>query len=318
MTAVQALALQGPDAEEAVDELAQLLQDRPPGLRYAAATALAAVGPAAKKAMPQLLQAMKDDKLEVQQAAFAALLRINADDAPGLQDLFRKLNEEHHWAAPYVLRQFGSTTKDAVKPLIERLKSKDDGERLAAALALAQIGDEAQDAIPALQKMLIDSNAQLQFAAALALGRLQQDQTPQTDQQVAFGAAAALVAKLNLALAQLQDLQRALWASTPKGSIVLSQDKAWRPVNRQAFFDPKVQTLHGQFVTMHVLISATLHELSQKGKGGCPTQYVKDLPPAMQLLYEPNKKAVDSFEAEAIPALMRGMQQAAYYDIGFT
>jgi HEAT repeat protein len=310
LTAAEALGLQGADAEDAVPDLARLLKDEEPALRFAAATALAAVGPAAKEVAPQLLEAMKDDRMEVQQAAFQALLRVHTKDVPGLLDAFRKLNEEHHWAAPYVLTQFGPDPKDAVKPLIKRLQAQDDFERLAAALGLAEIGPPAIEAVPALQKALKDSNPRVQHAAGFALGLVQPDLAAQLTPTLDDTLAKDLMQKLLVALQNLQDLQQGFQTKQPR----LGDG---RLVNRQALVNPQIQTFYSQFVDMHIMISVELNWVKGR-RGGCPTGYLKDLPKALQDIFKPNQEAIDAFEPEALPALIRGVQIAAQYRLGFT
>jgi HEAT repeat protein len=299
LTAVEALALQGADAEDAVPDLAKLLKDEEPALRFAAATALAAVGPAAKEAVPQLLEAIKDNRVEVQQAAFQALMHVNADDVPGLLDAFRKLNQEHHWAAPYVLKQFGPNTKDAVKPLIQRLEAKDEGERLAAVLALCHIGPQAKEALPALQKALKDPSPQVQYSAAFALRLIQ------------AGAPADNALSLpNAIKAFAQDLELQKEINKQQHDI----DSLLRPVNRQALFNPQVQERYNKIVYLHVMLSVRFTHLCKCMLEGPQ----KEISPDEQALLNQVRDVVNNLEAEAVPALLRGMYLTAYYDLGFT
>jgi HEAT repeat protein len=320
-SAIQALTIQCTDAKEAASDLAKLLKDKEPALRSAAAAALAALGSVAKQAVPELLLAMKDDKIDVQQSAFRALLRVSADDSEGMLDAFRKLNEQHHWAAPYVLKQFGPKAKDAVKPLILRLQAKEDDERFAAALALGRIGKEAKEAIPALQKAMNDPNPKVKHSAAFALAYIQAAPPVEIDESLQ-DAFARIEKSLVLSQQKLQELQRAVENILPdlkppaRGDPVVK-----RPVNRQAFFDPKLQTFYATFIDIHIMFSAELNALSQNIDGGkqCPTVYLKQFfPKAAQSLFYANQKTIDSMGPEAIPALVRGINLAVSYNIGFT
>jgi HEAT repeat protein len=319
-TALHALALQGPDAAPAVADLAKLLKDEVPTLRYTATVALAALGPVAKEATAELLEAMKDEQLPVQQGAFQALRRVNADDVPGLLDALRKLNEEHHWAGPLVLTQFGPQAKDAVKPLMAQLQAPEDSKRLMAALALGQIGPEAKDAIPSLQNALKDPHPQVQQSAAFALGLIQSDLVPEVGKVLDIGLANADKNQATLRL-KLDQLQQTINAKQPGWQVPHPVDKAkvvkGRPVDRQALFDPQVQQHYEQFVNLHITISVELNRLSRK-YGLCPTRYVHLLPPLLRKLYQPNTEAINAFAPEAVPALMLGVGQAIQFRLGFT
>jgi HEAT repeat protein len=246
---VQALGLQGRLAEVAIPAMVKLLKDDAADVRAAAALALANMGPAAKTAMPHLLDIMKDPNDRVQRAGLQALMSCNGDDMDGLLEAFRKLNAEHHWAAPHVLKQFGTNPQDAIKPLIKRLEGKDDTERLGAALALAQIGKEASEAVPALRKLLKDASPQVQHSAAFAIAAILE--VPGVDDTLET--ALAKIAKKGLAAnARVQQFQQALAGNR-------AATGAARPVNRQALSDPSVQADYNTLVDIHVMTSVQVN-----------------------------------------------------------
>jgi HEAT repeat protein len=314
---VQALASHGPQAEGLVPDLAKLLSDDVADVRLGAATTLAALGPAAKDAVPQLIDAMKDDRYAIQAAAYQALGLVHADDEAGLLKTFRKLNAEHRWAAPYHLKHFGPHPRDAVKPLLKHLEHKDEGVRLAAALALAQIGPEAKEAIPALRIALKDASPQVQHCVAFALTYIVTDPPLEKNDllqhclQKLETALEKIKAQDNTALQNIQQFQRTLLANQP-----LNAGKA-RSVNRQAFFDPQVQTNYSTIVGVHMLCSAQANAVLQFST--CYNALIiQTLPDQLQVTWLKNREGLTSFEPEAVPAVIAGLYQVAYYDLGFT
>jgi HEAT repeat protein len=303
---VQAMAFHGPDAAIAVQDLARLLGDDVADVRAGAASALAALGPAAKDAVPELLKAMTDGKLEVQLAAFQALKRVNANDAPELVKAFSKLNQDHHWAAPYVLKQFGPAAKDAVKPLIKQLEGKLDGERMGAALALGEIGIEAIEAVPALQKARKDANPQVQHSAAIALALIKADNDAPS--AALKDVLPAYEKNFKEAQAQWQIQQKA------QGFEQVAHFNLLRPVNRQALINPQIQATYDSLVGLHVMLSVRLGN-SCRAKM-CET--TEDWPVGVQPLVSQVTDAIRNLEQESVPALIKGIHLWAFYDLGFT
>jgi HEAT repeat protein len=312
--ALQALAFHGPDAQALAPDMARLLTDDVPDVRAGAALALAALGPAAKEAVPQLLDALKDDRYPVQMAAYQALAWVHANDAPGLLNLYRKINAQHHWATPYHLKQFGPNPTDAVKPLIKQLEAKEPGQRLAAALALGRIGPPAKNAILPLTKSLKDPNPQVQHCAAFALlsigtapdsKDLQQNCLQRLDKGLE-----KIVALDTVALGNIQNLQRTLLANQP-----LNGGKA-RSVNRRAMFDPQIQTDYSTIVGVHILCSAQANSVLHIST--CDNSLIiQTLPDQLQVTWLHNREGLHDMEPEGVPALITGLYQIAYYDLGF-
>jgi HEAT repeat protein len=311
---LQALAYHGPQAQALAPDMARLLTDDVADVRTQAAKALATLGPAAKEAVPQLLDAMKDDRYAVQMAAYQALTWVHADDGPGLLNIFRKLNAEHHWATPYHLKHYGPHPTDAIKPLIKQLEARDAGERLAAALSLGRLGPRAKEAIPALRKTLKDPNPQVQHCAAFALlcmdpplnGKdLVQECLHKLDKGLD-----KIVALDNSALQNIQQFQKSLLAHQP-----LNAGKA-RSVNRRALFDPQIQTDYSTIVGVHILCSEQANSMLHIST--CDNSLIiQTLPDQLQITWLNNRDGLHNMEPEGVPALITGLYQIAYYDLGF-
>jgi HEAT repeat protein len=317
LVGVQALAYHGPEAEELVPDLAKLLTDQVGDVRAGAATALGALGPAAKEAVPQLIEAIKDDRYDVQMAAYQALTWVQADDEQELLKTLRKINAKYQWATPYHLKQFGPNATDAVKPLIKQLEAKEDGHRMAAALALANIGHAAKEAIPALKKALNDPNPQVQHSAAFGLVYVVSDPLTDTNELLhgclqKLGKGLEKVAADDAtAIQNIQRFQQALLANQP-----LNGSKA-RSVNRRAMFDPQVQTNYSTIVGVHMMCSAQANSVLHFST--CDNSLIiQTLPDELQVTWLQNRGGLTSMEPEGVPAVINGLYQVAYYDLGFT
>jgi uncharacterized sulfatase len=107
--------------ETTCDQLAELLADADPAIRYWAATGLICQGDAAKPAEAALLKALEDKSPPVRFAAAEALCGIGQ-------------------------------SVHAVPVLVQGLGSTDDRVRLAAAIALVAVGDAARPALPQMQE----------------------------------------------------------------------------------------------------------------------------------------------------------------------
>jgi HEAT repeat protein len=293
LSALQAAMVLGPDAKDAVTDIAKLLQDDAPKLRIAAADALGSIGPDAKDAIPGLTSVMRDKNGDVQKHAFQAILQVGSADIPGLLETMRKLNAEWRWAFPYILRQFGPKAKDAVKPLIKQLESPDDGTRMSAALALAQIGKEARDAIAPLQKLVKnDPNPMVRHSAAFACQRISAD--PQAEHAKQMQAA-------------VEQIER----NVKQAVAPLLAPKQWRPLNRQALFDPQIQAQYNQIMDVHLLAS-----VQSSGNSLAKARLNPDfwgVPPEMAA----QAAQLISQDPEAAPAFIRAIHLTAYYDLGF-
>jgi HEAT repeat protein len=166
----------GSQAKEAVPVLIDAIKDSDDGVRLASLSALATMGGDAKDAVPNLIEAMKSKHFATQQGAFQAIMAIaNASDDPtSILNAMQEMSRQHRWAMPYVLKQFGSKAKDAVKPLVKGLQDKDPNVRMGAAMALGQLGETAKEAAPALRESIAkDPYLPARSAAGMALIRIE-------------------------------------------------------------------------------------------------------------------------------------------------
>jgi HEAT repeat protein len=290
LTALQALAMLGPEARKAVPEVRQLLEDPEAPVRAWAAHTLSSMGPAARDAIPALLASMKDPDVKVQQATFLALLQIGGkEDGGGLAEALPKLNQEERWAMRGPLKQFGPALRDAVNPLIRDLQEPDEGKRLSAALALGTIGLEAREATPALQEALNDPSPLVRQSAAVSLALI----SKQAKGNQQFEPTAKQVR---------ERLTRALNELPPLNS---------GPPSREALFDRKAQAAYNQVVDLHLLASVQLNQI------GKSNPWLEKQLGLNELRRQVATALTSQFGPEAIPALLRGMHLAAYYDLGF-
>jgi HEAT repeat protein len=296
--AAQALAMIGPAAKSAAEDLAALLQDGDRQVRAAGAGALASLGEEAQEAIPALLEVLrKETRLEVQQQVVQAISRIGSKDMPGLLKALREINDVGRWATPFILTQFGPRAKDAVPHLIKTLGDQDPGRRLSAAVALGEIGAEAQEAIPALVKALEDPSPVVRGGAAVALRKLDPRRKAAAEQRLAL-AFEQIDKELQASVTQLRQ-RRSLLVDA------LQQPRGLRPVNRMALTNPLIQQHYNSIVDAHMFFTT------------CTTDAI-----GPSMFYNPDKRLKDtswisSFGPEAVPALVRGINLASIYRIGF-
>lgn len=283
--------------KEAVPYLIEGLRDPEPRIRVTAAGALGSVGPDAKDALPGLLPLLQENNYELQRTAFNAIMAIGSKDAPGFLDALAKANEEGNWAAPFVLRQFGPRAKDAVKPLIKTLEHKDDGMRLGAVLALGQVGAEAVEAVPALQKAMQDRNAQIRFGAVWSLRKIGHDWQKEAWEKLSRANLNAMQKNLQLVQLNLQAQRKGL----PRGLFVPQRTVDW-----EALTNPLFQNQANQVVELLIIVSASRRlNILNLGKED------------QAVLQKSAFEAIDNMGPEAVPALVRGIQLAYQYKLGF-
>jgi HEAT repeat protein len=301
--ASQLLAAIGPDARDAAGDLALLLKDNDVQIRAAGAAALGSLGKEAQDAMPTLLELLRTEKnYEMQIQTFQTITLVGSKDPPSLQKALKEINDTTRWATPFVLRQFGPKPKAAVPHLIKALGDKEAGTRLAATLALGEIGDEARVSASALAKVLQDPSPNVRVAAAAALASVDPKQDALAKQHFALALANAQKAMI-LAQAQFQKQAAQLKKLVAAGGLV-------RPINRQALSDPMIQGFYSQVIDQKIMLSA-YRPVSKT--------HFRDLKEfeITRLTTEVDRVINYDFGPEAIPALVRGINLAAIYNLGF-
>jgi hypothetical protein len=170
---------------------------------------------------------------------------------------------------------------------MKQLDSPDDGTRMSAALALAQIGKDAKDSAGTLQKVFEkDPNPMVRHAAGLALFRILPEPPP------------ALAKQMKAAADQIEMNIRQLRAMLPP-------KVPWDASQRQRLIDPKEQAVYQSLVDAHLLISTHASLGGPKAAGVCA---VADHGPIF---------THKNYSPALVPALVRGIHQAAYHDLGF-
>jgi HEAT repeat protein len=247
---------------------------------------------------------LKEEKrFEAQQDVFRAITLIGSRDVPGLLKSLKEINNDGRWAIPFALKQFGARPADALPPLVRNLNHRDPITRLAAALALGELGKDAAPAVPALAQALQDPNLQVRSCVTAALARIDASRAEAARKQFEFALERVTDKMLALASARvalnLQEPQPVLPGKLP------------RPVNRRAFTDPLVQAQYDEVVGLHLFLSVCRPTTSGIGKTALmDNSRFKDLYHAVSTL-------IDLMEPEAIPALVRGLNQTAQYNLGF-
>jgi len=200
--AADALGRMGPDAEEAVPDLVQLihaknenvrfhatkalvdigevavpslvsaLKKQEPAVRVAAVDVLGNIGPAAKEAVHDLATLLGDENQDVSRHAASALGRIGPAAVPELIEVAR-------WRGRYAtdmastafanLKADDATVRELVK-LMGNVK-EDPAVRAFAAKALGYMPEKARGEMPGLIQILGDENNEVRTAARWALGQ---------------------------------------------------------------------------------------------------------------------------------------------------
>lgn len=163
ITAVGALASLGRKAAAAGDDLVEVLHERDPRIRVAAARTLLRINRDTRSlVLPVLLELVGDPDPEstVSQRAFGTLREEEAEaqTLPRLIELLESRDVEVRRRAAYYLGDLGPSAESAVFPLLTLLADPDDTVRFRAAEAIAAIDPDAtESAIPVLQRSVVNS-----------------------------------------------------------------------------------------------------------------------------------------------------------------
>lgn len=181
--AIKTIGAFGPDAEDAVPELARLMTDDPDdNVRVNAAVALVKLAPHTKPAVPALIAALTDKQLQVRFNAITALMRLRTDARAAVPALIASLKDPANDSNAHVfsctvqegaataLGHVSAGTADAV-PTLTAVLTGDAKQPLkqAAARALGLIGEPARPAVPALYALLKLKDRNIREEATIAL-----------------------------------------------------------------------------------------------------------------------------------------------------
>lgn len=165
-SAVMALEKLGPEAQEAIPALVQVLGDETPDVRRRAVRALGDIGP---EAIPALTLALRDEDPRIRKYAIWELGKIGPEAVPALTELLRDGDPEIRRHAVWALGDIG---REGVPALIRALEDENPEVRWAAAWTLGEVGPKAAEAVPALIQTLRDEGPEVRRASAWALGAI--------------------------------------------------------------------------------------------------------------------------------------------------
>jgi HEAT repeat protein len=172
------LAKIGPEADEAVPILLDILKDERHPLRPAAAYALAKIG--ARQAMFLLIQALsKDENPEMQIVTPVALLLLSPENeafvrlaVPRLVGLLTHDSSVVRHEAAATLAGIGPKAAPAVGQLAVGLADPDPALRAEYLSALGAIGPPAAEALSVIIPELADPDLHVRYSATYAIGRI--------------------------------------------------------------------------------------------------------------------------------------------------
>ena len=165
-----ALGQVGPEAKDAVSELAELMKDRDASVAIEAVSSLTRIG---KAAVPKLVEALQGEDQRSRSWAAGALGRIgpDADSAgPALLEAIKDKNRQVSSDASTALG--GIQTKKTLSMLLAALGDTDPQTRPAIILALGRFRDESKQVVPALDALLLDKDTMIRERAVRALGSI--------------------------------------------------------------------------------------------------------------------------------------------------
>lgn len=148
----------GADADSAVNEVVEAMQDPDSHVRSAAAWALSQIGPAGAAAVPALATALTDPNPQVRSISAVALREMGGRALSALPALAKALSDpEPYVRAPAAdaIAAIGAPAKAAVQALIDRLTVPDEQAYVLRSVtkALGRIGPDAASALPFLEKV---------------------------------------------------------------------------------------------------------------------------------------------------------------------
>jgi HEAT repeat protein len=170
LQAAETLKMVGP---KAVDPLREKLKDKNAKVRFCAAQTLALIGPDAAPASDDLLACLKDDDSQVRYKAVYALGKVGVKSDAVIDALVKALGDTDQAVsetAIETLENIGPPSKESV-PRLAGLAGKDSPPAVRA-LALRLLGQMGEPAVPAFKELLknadtLDSIALVQAIATL-------------------------------------------------------------------------------------------------------------------------------------------------------
>ncbi len=172
LAAIRALAMAGPRAKSAKEDLEAIATGPQPGLALWAKVGLASMDGDIAKAAPQVRAALTDKVPAARSSAAETLVLIGPTptDLPALIKLLKDSGSATRSAAARCIGLLGATAKEAVPQLLPLLNDGEGDVRIAAAEAIGNIGVSNPRVIERLKTLSIDPLAE--SAAKKALEKL--------------------------------------------------------------------------------------------------------------------------------------------------
>jgi HEAT repeat protein len=174
--AAETLSKIGP---KAVDPVREKLKSRNSKVRYWAVLTLALIGPDAAGASDDVLACLKDDDADVRYKAVYALGKLGVKSDAVLDGLVRALGDKDNTVkttAIDVLGKIGPPSKDSL-PMLAKLADKESPAEVRT-LAIKLLGQIGKPAAPALKELLKNADPLDTMALIQAIATLGPDATP--------------------------------------------------------------------------------------------------------------------------------------------
>jgi HEAT repeat protein len=323
----------GPPARPVADSLAKALRDGDSQVRRLAAEALHEIGSEMvirllpvlkdddltirlsavqslvlfhdrKEAVQALVDAVRDPNIKVRKAAAASLVRLGAEAKIALPSLLDSLNEPDLEVQSKAFTAILAIGSNEDVRLLGKLSSINQSQRWTGPYLLKQFGPRPNDAVKPLLRLLQDADATNRLGATLALAKL----APVSKTVVAGG----------LKKAQ-KDLNAAVQAAATVALAVTGPNRGQDADEAGKLITGIAQKLKDseevdpdKVVQLYILVSA----LSSSGfLGDQPDPKLKN-----QLEETMNwaSQAVDNLPPLAVPALVRGINCCARFQLAFT
>ncbi len=169
-TAAYALGEIGPDAEPALPDLIEILQDSDPTVRFSTAYSLALIGVPAIAAISNVIDHADADARELALRQLIRFFHALRSVTPPLNKMAHALEPASRRRALEALMAVRAVDDMTVRTFIDSLEDPDAEVRLAAVNALGLVPWRAQSAVGGLAKCLRDPSVVVRERAARALG----------------------------------------------------------------------------------------------------------------------------------------------------
>jgi HEAT repeat protein len=161
-----------PENEKKIKKLLELLQNKDPQIRLAAAEKLAQMEIQTLRAIPILIKGLQDDNWRVHDFCFFALAKSGKTAVPFLCEALHHKDKKIKCSAAGILGQIAGISRkegDAIPaiPILIKIAEEDEDithVKSSAIWALGRIGPNAQEAIPVLLNLFRDEKLRFYYA----------------------------------------------------------------------------------------------------------------------------------------------------------